>query len=82
MRLVVSQLILSSIFLFYDASTAAPYTNPSFRVGFYRWTCPSAEQIVRRVVNKAVSRDRGIAAGLIRMQFHDCFVRVLSSLRL
>jgi peroxidase len=49
--------------------------NSQLQVGFYHNTCGFAEFIVKEEVRKAFIKDKGMAAGLLHMHFHDCFVR-------
>ncbi|KZV33938.1 peroxidase 57-like [Dorcoceras hygrometricum] len=51
------------------------FASAQLRVGFYSSSCPKAEAIVRQVVQKRFATDRSITAALLRMHFHDCFVR-------
>ncbi|KAK6930304.1 hem peroxidase [Dillenia turbinata] len=44
------------------------------RVGAYQETCPDAEAIVLSWVEKAVFEDPRMAASLLRLHFHDCFL--------
>ncbi|PNT28489.1 hypothetical protein POPTR_007G122200v4 [Populus trichocarpa] len=45
------------------------------QLGFYQRACPDAELIVHQTLYRYVSRDRTLAAPLLRMHFHDCFIR-------
>lgn len=46
------------------------------QVGFYQRSCGFAEFVVKQEVQAAFMKDDGVAAGLVRLHFHDCFVRV------
>ncbi|KAL8099489.1 peroxidase N [Apium graveolens] len=44
------------------------------RTDFYSPSCPNVFKIVRREVQRAMMNEMRIAASLLRLQFHDCFV--------
>lgn len=43
---------------------------------FYDQSCPNALSTIRSSIRTAISRERRMAASLIRLHFHDCFVNV------
>ncbi|CAM6092070.1 unnamed protein product [Calypogeia fissa] len=43
--------------------------------GYYAGSCPTAESIVASRVAAFLKNDGGVAAGLVRVFFHDCFVQ-------
>ncbi|KAJ8497573.1 hypothetical protein OPV22_008125 [Ensete ventricosum] len=53
----------------------APTIVLSLEVHYYRKSCPRAEIIVKQVVRRHFLRDPSVPAGLLRLHFHDCFVR-------
>ncbi|MBA0655056.1 hypothetical protein Goklo_007577 [Gossypium klotzschianum] len=47
----------------------------SLRKGYYKDTCPDAEEIIKKATEKHVANDPTLPARFLRMHFHDCFVR-------
>lgn len=57
--------------------SGAMRAEAQLKVGFYSHSCPRAEAIVKEEIEKALDDDEGVGADLLRMHFHDCFVRVI-----
>lgn len=50
-------------------------SQADLQFNFYAKTCPKAEKIVQDYVHVHIPNAPSLAATLIRMHFHDCFVR-------
>ncbi|CAN1323304.1 Peroxidase 9 [Linum perenne] len=48
---------------------------------YYKYSCPQANHIVVSVLEKVIDRDPRMAASLLRLHFHDCFVQVTLLIR-
>ncbi|KAL5199079.1 hypothetical protein ABZP36_002591 [Zizania latifolia] len=76
MQLLAKLLALSVVVLALSSPIAGEASCASLlEVGHYRQSCPAAESIVRTTVEGYFSRDPTVTAPLLRLHFHDCFVR-------
>ncbi|KAL6629121.1 hypothetical protein ACP70R_028886 [Stipagrostis hirtigluma subsp. patula] len=57
------------------AGCGATGARAQLRMGFYAESCPGAERLVGDYVRQHVRRVPTVAAALLRLHFHDCFVR-------
>ena len=75
-KLIISYLIVLSVLVIapqcFSHKAQGGYLYPQF----YDHSCPQLHNIVKSVVAQAVARDRRMAASLLRLHFHDCFVKV------
>ncbi|KAL7604307.1 hypothetical protein Lser_V15G15319 [Lactuca serriola] len=71
-----SRLTSTAIFflLFLSVTNNTP-CNAQLSSTFYDTTCPTALRTIRTTVRTAISRERRMAASLLRLHFHDCFVQ-------
>ncbi|KAL5573272.1 hypothetical protein UlMin_022869 [Ulmus minor] len=61
--------------LFLGLSALLESSQAQLQLGFYTKSCPKAEKIVKDFVHEHIHNAPSLAASLIRMHFHDCFVR-------
>lgn len=70
--------IVGSAFLLLLFSSTTTTTCTAHKLkpsSFYDKTCPQALVTIRKSIREAVSREHRMAASLIRLHFHDCFVQ-------
>lgn len=56
---------------------ASATTQAQLQLGFYHRSCPKAESLIREFVQDHIPNAPSLAAALLRMHFHDCFVQVI-----
>ncbi|KAK9141707.1 hypothetical protein Syun_011107 [Stephania yunnanensis] len=69
--MAVLPLLLCSSLVFLSSVIA----QQGLQNGFYSSSCPKAEATVKSTVQAHFNRDPTLAAGLLRLHFHDCFVQ-------
>ena len=75
---VICSMVAVQLWVTLLAGEAAPSpAKPGeLKVGYYDDKCSGVEDIVKSHVIKAIILNRGNGAALVRLIFHDCFVRV------
>ncbi|XP_073126043.1 peroxidase 9 [Henckelia pumila] len=76
------KLIVSSMIALVLISCSMPEGFPNSGFGyysglipeFYQYSCPQANEIIMSVLENAIAKDSRMAASLLRLHFHDCFV--------
>ncbi|XP_040379420.1 cationic peroxidase SPC4-like [Oryza brachyantha] len=66
-------LAVVAVLLLISSPPAAAAAAPELSVDFHAASCPQLQHIVSYYVEDALQREIAIAAGLIRIFFHDCF---------
>ncbi|KAK4492303.1 hypothetical protein RD792_003106 [Penstemon davidsonii] len=69
--MAIPKLVLACILLF----VLQQANSQSLKTNFYQKTCPPLESVVQATTARYISRVPSLAAALLRMHFHDCFVR-------
>ncbi|KAI4378278.1 hypothetical protein MLD38_015778 [Melastoma candidum] len=67
---------LRAVFLMVFVFRLVVSSSGQLQMNYYANSCPRAENLVQDYVCKHVPRSPNLAAAILRVYFHDCFVRV------
>ena len=74
--ITVRNLFASVVSFSWVFASVFAYAGGGLALNFYDNTCPDVYIEVENVVRDYISKAPSLAAPLLRMHFHDCFVRV------
>ncbi|KAJ8771072.1 hypothetical protein K2173_023397 [Erythroxylum novogranatense] len=66
---------LGVLFLSLVIEISLSSSGKSLSLNHYEKSCPDVESIITLAVKKAMVKDKTVSAALLRMHFHDCFIR-------
>ncbi|XP_015073033.1 peroxidase 9-like [Solanum pennellii] len=71
---------LGLVMLFLSCAISQAFLVSSSNYGglfpdFYQFSCPQANDIIMSYMEEAIAKDPRMAASLLRLHFHDCFVQ-------
>lgn len=67
--------IIASLICFSLLFLVVPTNSQQLKAGFYDISCPNFESIVYNTMQQAVQGETRMAASILRLFFHDCFVQ-------
>lgn len=68
--------LLGAILILLTTLLLVPRSKAALSAQYYVQTCPQVEKIIFQTVHDASIYDSKVPARLLRMFFHDCFIRV------
>ncbi|PWA96214.1 peroxidase superfamily protein [Artemisia annua] len=71
----MSKITISAVVAFLLILAVVPFSRAALNAHYYDQTCPQAESIIFQTIRNASIYDPKVPARLLRMFFHDCFIR-------
>ncbi|KAL6876465.1 hypothetical protein ACP4OV_013037 [Aristida adscensionis] len=65
---------LAPLIILFSLLVCAAHCDDHLSASYYDETCPGAQQVVQSVMASKVAADPSMAAAVLRLFFHDCFV--------
>lgn len=72
----MAPVLILALLVSFVVSVPVGVEGNKLKMHFYKVSCPNAEDIVRNVTWTLTNANPDLAPDLLRLHYHDCFVRV------